>query len=58
MTILLILMNTTIEIIEVIYHHFSFCILFLSFGYNNNVISLFSFFYVVLFSNALLCFIT
>ena len=34
------------EIIEVIYHFFSFCILFLSFGYSFNVISLCSFFIV------------
>ena len=54
---MVILMNMAVEIIWVIYHHISFCILFLSFGYNFNVISLCSFFNVVLFSNVILCFI-
>ena len=57
MVILVILMNMTVEIIDVIYHCISFCILFLSFGYNFNVISLCSFFNVLLFYNAILCFI-
>ena len=47
----------TVEIIEVFYHHITVCILFLSFGYNFNVISLYSFSNVVLFSNVILCFI-
>ena len=57
MIILVIFMNIKVEIIEVIYHHISFCILFLSFGYNFNVISICSYFNVVLFSNVILCFI-
>ena len=47
----------TVKIIEVIYHHISFCILVLSPGSNFNVISLCSYFNVVLFSNEILCFI-
>ena len=57
MIILVILMNITVKIIEIIYHRISFCILFLSFGYNFNVFSLCSFFKVALFSNVILCFI-
>ena len=57
MVILVILMNMTMEIMEVIYHCITVCILFLSFGYNFNVISLCSFSNVVLFSNVILCFI-
>ena len=56
MVILVILMNMKVEIIEVIYHYISFYILFLSFGYNFNVISLHNFLNV-LFSNMILCFI-
>ena len=54
---LIILMNMKVEIIGVIYNCISFCILFLSFGYNYNVISLCSFLNVVIFSNIILCFI-
>ena len=43
MGILVILMNMTVEIIEEIYHHISLYVLFLSFGYNFNIISLHSF---------------
>ena len=56
MVVLVILMNMMVKIIEVIYYCISFCILFLSFGYNFNVILLCSFFNVVLFSNIILCF--
>ena len=57
MVILVILMNMTVDIMKVIYHHIALRILFLSFGYNFNVISLYSFSNVVLFSNVILCFI-
>ena len=57
MVILVILMNMTVDIMKVICHHIALCILFLSFGYNFNVISLYSFSNVVLFSNVILCFI-
>ena len=57
MVILVILMSMMVEIIKVIYHRISFYILFLSFGYNFNVISSYSFFNVVLFYNVKLCFI-
>ena len=50
-------MNMIVEIIKMIYHHISFCILFLSFDYNFNVISLCRFFNVVLFYNVILGFI-
>ena len=57
MVILIIIMNMTVEIIRVIYHRISFCILSLSFGYNFNVISLCSFLNIDLFSNVILYFI-
>ena len=57
MVILIISMNMTVEIIGVIYHRISFCILFLSFGYNFNIISFCSFLNVVLFSNVIFYFI-
>ena len=46
---MIILMNMTLESMGAVYHIISFCILFLSFCYNFNVIFLCSFFNVFIF---------